>query len=68
MNVAGFMQYMKEQFPEPLSNHFTYNLLENLVFDFLTQYGEELAPELLATIIPEIDKREISQFCTNKNK
>lgn len=62
MNLAAFMQYMKEQFPEPLSYHFTYNLLQNIVVDVCTQYGEEIAPDILYHIIPEVNKNEITQF------
>lgn len=62
MNLQAFMNYMKEQFPEPLSNHFTYDLLQNIVFDVYTQYGGETAPDILYRIIPEIEKHEITQF------
>ena len=62
MNLSAFMEYMKEQFPEPLNHHFTYDLLQNIVFDVCTQYGEEIAPDILFNIIPHVEKHEITQF------
>lgn len=62
MDLQAFMSYMKEQFPEPLNNHFTYDLLQNVVFDVCTQYGEEIAPDILFRIIPQIEKHEIAHF------
>lgn len=68
MNLQAFMKYMKEQFPEPLNNHFCYSLLENIVQDVCTQYGEEIAPNVLYNIIPEIEKQELAQFFTTEEE
>ena len=58
--VGGFMDFMREEFPEPMSNHFTYDLLENMINKMidLTEYQSELA-DWLEEIIPEVTREEI---------
>lgn len=62
MDLQKIMAYMLERFPESLNCDFTYALLENIIFDVCTQYGEELAPQILFNIIPHIEKEELVQL------
>ena len=61
--VNGFMDFMREEFPEPLSNHFTYDLLENIVnkLILLTDDRNQLT-DWLEDIIPEVKREEIEYW------
>lgn len=61
--VNGFMDFMREEFPNPLSNHFTYDLLENIVNKLisLTDDRNQLT-DWLEDIIPEVKREEIEQW------
>lgn len=60
----AFMEYMKHQFPEPMSFHFTYDMLENLLsYLFEQEYSIVQIGNILHRIIP-IKVEEILQFCS----
>ena len=61
--VNGFMSYMREEFPNPMSNHFTYDLLENTINKLieLTDDRNQLT-NWLEEIIPEVKREEIEQW------
>ena len=48
------IDYIREQFPEPMSNHFTYELVENVI----TFADENMNPDMtilhISNMIPEL--------------
>ena len=64
MKIYDFCTYMYNQFPEPFSTPFARDLLTNIVVDVLTQYGDDLAPDVLYRIIPQINRDELTSFFT----
>lgn len=61
--VDGFMDFMREEFLEPLSNHFSYDLLENTINKLieLTDDRNQLT-DWLEEIIPEVKREEIDYW------
>lgn len=61
--LNGFMSMMQENFPEPMSNHFTYTLLENIMNHLIDEceYQQEFVDRVME-IIPEIKEEEITQW------
>ena len=55
----GFMDWARKEFPEPLSNHFTYDMLKNIINYVLdkTETREEFL-ETMISIVPEVTKVE----------
>lgn len=63
-NIDEFMEYMREEFPEPMKYHFTYNLLGNVIKDLMKQCSDKkYFANTMSTIIPEITEEEILRFC-----
>lgn len=62
MNKQGFMQYVKEEFPEVIDTHWNWDLLENII-DYATSIynGQELI-KFLMNIIPEVTYEEYIDF------
>ena len=61
IDVEGLLEYIRENFPNPLENHFTYDLVKNVLnlansFSYPTLFLEKM--------IPEITEEEISRFST----
>ena len=54
---------MREEFPNPMSNHFTYDLLENTINKLIefTDDKNQLT-DWLEEIIPEVKREEIEQW------
>ena len=52
INKEEFLHYLHEEFPEPMRNHFTYDLIDNLI-DYIENHcdGLEYAHEILVNII-----------------
>ena len=65
-NRDEFIEYMREEFPEPMNYHFTYDLLENIV-DFVIglcehdDAPENIVPNLIE-LIPEVKTEEVERF------
>lgn len=53
-NIEEFMEYMRTEFPEPMRNHFTYDLLENTINYLMEQFEDN---RHLAYIISELFQR-----------
>ena len=63
-DVEGFMEYMRTEFPKPMKNHFTYDLLRNTVEYLMEQFDDNThLASTLNEIIPEITEEEILKFC-----
>lgn len=59
----GFMAYLREQF-EPMDNHFTHDMVENLV-DYGNKHHSHTKDALayfLSDIIPEVEFGEVAMF------
>jgi len=60
----GFMEYMRTEFPEPMKNHFTYNLLKNTINYLIEQFDDNTyLASTISEIVPEITEQEILMFC-----
>lgn len=58
-----FMNWVREEFPDPLRNHFTYDMLENIVGWIANRC--ETAEEFLISItniVPEVTSEEWKKF------
>lgn len=53
----GFMDWIREEFPTPLANHFTYDMLENII-DYVLDTTETQAEfvEAMLKIVPEVEE------------
>ena len=61
--VNGFMSFMLGEFPEPMSNHFTYDLLENTVNKLLELTEDRVEfIDWLTEILPEVEREELEYF------
>ncbi len=67
-NKEKFMDYMKQEF-SPMDNHFTYDMVENLV-DYAIQHKSHTKDDLcffLSDIIPEVEFGEVAIFEDDAN-
>ena len=64
--INEFLSYMHDTFPEPMSNHFTYDLIRNLVVYAYEKKGHTSwsALYMIADIIPEVDAGELEEYLT----
>jgi len=55
----GFMDWVREEFPTALANHFTYDMLENII-DYVLDTTETQAEfvEAMLNIVPEVEEDE----------
>lgn len=62
--IEKFMEYMRTEFPEPMKNHFTYDLLENTINYLMEQFDDNTyLANTISEIVPEITKEEVLKFC-----
>lgn len=64
MNKEGLMNYIKEEFPETIDNHWNWDLLENII-DYGMENKDYSVGQLvnfLEEMIPEITLEEIERF------
>ena len=63
-NIEEFMEYMRTEFPEPMENHFTYDLLQNTIEYLMEQFDDntQLA-NMISEIVPEVTEEEVLIFC-----
>ena len=60
----GFLEYMQGEFPTAMENSFTRELLENIVHDLIDRYDDRTyLAHAIAEIVPEIEEKEVLQFC-----
>lgn len=63
-NVEGFMEYMRTEFPEPMKNHFTYDLLENTINYLMEEFEDNRSlAHAISEIVPEVTEEEVLRFC-----
>lgn len=64
MNKEGLMNYIKEEFPGTIDNHWNWNLLENIIDYGIKNknYSEVQLVNFLDGIIPEVTLEEIERF------
>ena len=57
--MNGFMDWAREEFPEPLSTHFTYEMLENII-TYVAERSETSEEFILqmTSIVPEVTEEE----------
>lgn len=59
-----FMTYLKDQFPDPFSTHFTWDMVENLI-DYAEENENHSKDQLcyfLSDILPEVEFGEVAAF------
>lgn len=60
-----FIEYIRTEFPKPMKNHFTYNLLENIVNYLMEEFDDNTClAYTISKIIPEITEEEVLKFCS----
>ncbi len=65
-DIDGFVEYMRTEFPMPMKNHFTYNLLYNTIEYLMEQFDDNThLAHTISEIVPEITEDEILKFCAN---
>ena len=64
IKVDELMHYLKAEFPSVFNNHFTYELVENLVDYAYKTHGHSKgsARAIVCEILPEVDEEELKQF------
>lgn len=62
--MAEFMNYLKNEFPNCFDNHFTYDLVENLVNYAYKTHGHSKgsARAIVCEILPEVDIAELERY------
>lgn len=62
--INAFMEYLKEEFPECLEKHFTYDLVINLVKWAYDHHGHSKgsARYIICSIIPELEHEEAEKY------
>lgn len=62
--INNFMKYLKTEFPNVLDNHFTYELIENMLRFAYNNYGhsKDMAKTIIYDIIPEITWEELDKY------
>lgn len=62
--IEEFMEYMRTKFTEPMSNHFTYNLLENTINYLIEQFEDnKYLAYTISEIVPDVTEEEVLRFC-----
>lgn len=62
--IEEFMEYMRTEFTEPMSNHFTYNLLENTINYLIEQFEDnKYLAYTISEIVPDVTEEEVLRFC-----
>ncbi|MBD5584698.1 MAG: hypothetical protein HDQ88_06420 [Clostridia bacterium] len=64
----GFLNHMIDQFPMVMSNHFTHDLVENVVDLVIESHGEDVDDfvRTLAKNVPELEPEEVCLFVEKK--
>lgn len=64
--LADFMEWMEDEFPEPMSNSFARELVENIVRFAYKERGHSSwwAIDMIADLIPEVEYEELEQRLT----
>ena len=63
-DIESFMEYVRTKFPEPMRNHFTYDLLENTINYLMDQFEDNRhLTYTISKIVPEITEEEVLRFC-----
>lgn len=63
-DIDEFMEYMRNEFPEPMRNHFTYNLLKNTIEYLMEQFDNSThLAYTISEIVPEVTEEEVLRFC-----
>lgn len=59
-----FMNYLKEQFPGCIEDHFTYDLIKNLIDYVYREHGhtKNSARAIIASILPEVTYEELDAY------
>lgn len=63
INKNEFLDYLREEFPEPMQNHFTYDMVDSII-DWIETHcdGLDEAHEMIVNIIPEVTMEEVEPF------
>lgn len=63
-DIDEFMEYMRNEFPEPMRNHFTYDLLQNTVEYLMEQFDDNTyLAYTISEVVPEVTEEEVLKFC-----
>lgn len=62
--LEKFVNYLKEQFPGCIEDHWTYDLVKNLIDYAYRTHGHSKgsAKGIIYSILPEVDFEEIDRF------
>lgn len=56
------IDYIREQFPEPMSNHFTYELVENVIAFADENMNPDMVILHISNMIPELKIEELARL------
>lgn len=63
-DLEKFMEFMRTEFPKPMENHFTYDLLENTINYLMEEFEDNThLAHVISEIVPEVTEEEVLRFC-----
>ncbi len=60
IEIQKLLDYIQSEFPEPMSNHFTYDLVENTIRYAVDNLPSDMVLYHIAEMIPEISADELA--------
>lgn len=64
-DIEEFMKYIKTEFPEPMNNYFTFDLLKNTIEYLMDEFDDNIQlAHIISEIVPEVTEEEILRFCS----
>ncbi len=58
--ISQLIQYIADEFPEPMENHFTYDMVSNIIKYAAKNFARNDALYHIAEIIPEVSTDELA--------
>ena len=59
IQISRLMNYLREEFPEPMQYHFTYDLVENVIRHADMNMSRDMVIYHISEMIPEVTMDEI---------
>ena len=62
MQKQKLLDYLRDEFPEPMSSHFTYDLVENVITYADDNLPRDMVLYHIAEMIPEVTAKELEHL------
>ena len=59
IDIEKLLHYIHEEFPQPMSNHFTYDLVGNIICYAVDNLPSDMVLYFIAEMIPEVEVDEL---------